>query len=327
MMQFEPQTWTPPKNPGLVGPYAPNDRLAAAELWGVDGRGPEDVVVGPDGWVVTGLEDGRMIRMAPDGMAAESFADTGGRPLGVELYGADFLVCDADRGLLVVTPAGDVVILCDRDGETRFAITNNASVASDETVYFSVSSLRWPLATYKLDLLEQSATGRLYRRDPDGTLEVLCDGLVFANGVALAPDESFVLVAETGRYRIWRVWLSGERAGTTEVWLENLPGFPDNLTCDGEVVWCAFPRPRDPVLDATYPRPWARTLLARLPDALQPKPSRHGFVVGYDLDGHVVHNLQDTTGTVAVTTSARRHADRLYVGSLSEPHVAVLDVD
>ncbi len=323
-MDFRPQTWIPPKSPGLQGVYAPNDRLAAAELWGVDGKGPEDVVVGPDDWAVTGLEDGRMMRLSPDGMSAETFAETGGRPLGVELYGADFLVCDADRGLLVVTPAGEVVTLCDADGDVRFAITNNAAVGADETVYFSVSSLRWSLATYKLDLLEQSATGRLYRRNPDGTLDLLADGLCFANGVALAPDESFVLVAETGRYRIQRVWLTGERAGTVDVWLENLPGFPDNLTCDGEIIWCAFPRPRDPVLDATYPRPWARKLIARLPDSLQPKPSRHGFVVGYDLEGRVVHNLQDTTGRVAVTTSARRHGDRLYVGSLSAPHVAVL---
>ncbi len=325
-MEFQPQTWIPPKSPGLAGDYAPNDRLAAAELWGVDGRGPEDVVVAADGWALTGLEDGRMMRISPDGMAAECFAETGGRPLGVELFGSDVLVCDADRGLLVVTPAGEVTTLCDGDGDVTFALTNNASVASDGTIYFSVSSLRWPLATYKLDLLEQSATGRLYRRNPDGTLDLILDGMVFANGVALAPDESFVLVAETGRYRIHRVWLKGERAGTAEVWLDNLPGFPDNLTCDGELVWCAYPRPRDPILDATYPRPWARRLIARLPDSLQPKPSRHGFVVGYGLDGAVVHNLQDTTGKVAVTTSARRHGDRLYVGSLSEPTIAVLDL-
>ena len=38
------------------------------------------------------------------------------------------------------------------------------------------------------------------------------DGLQFANGVVLSPDESYLLVAETGAYRITRLWLGGARA-------------------------------------------------------------------------------------------------------------------
>ena len=43
--------------------------------------------------------------------------------------------------------------------------------------------------------MEHSGTGRLLQFDPSGRVEVLLSGLQFANGVALAEDESFVAVA------------------------------------------------------------------------------------------------------------------------------------
>ena len=47
------------------------------------------------------------------------------------------------------------------------------------------------------------------------------------------------------------------------------------------------------------------------------------MVLGFDMDGNVVHNLQDSSGTVAITTSARFHDGRLFIGTLSEPTLAV----
>ena len=72
------------------------------------------------------------------------------------------------------------------------------------------------------------------------------------------------------------------------------------------------------------PIPWMRSLAHRLPEAIKPKAVRHGMVFAYDLDGHVIHDLQDPTGTIAITTSARRHDGRLYVGQLHDPAIAVL---
>ena len=61
--------------------------------------------------------------------------------------------------------------------------------------------------------MQASHTGRLLRYDPArGRTDVLADGLWFANGVALAPDESYVVVVETMRARLLRVWLRGPQA-------------------------------------------------------------------------------------------------------------------
>ncbi len=130
-------------------------------------------------------------------------------------------------------------------------------------------------------------------------------------------------MAETGAYRIRRYGLRGDKAGQTETFVDNLPGFPDNLSTGDGVFWLAIPTPRDRLLDALLPRPFARQIVARLPDRLKPQPQRHGFALGFDAAGRVVHNLQDPSGRVAITTGARQHEGRLYLGSLSEPTVAV----
>jgi sugar lactone lactonase YvrE len=323
-VEFRPQAWKPSPSPGLRGEFESNRRLTDAELRPVGGAGPEDVVVDSDGRCYTGLEDGRLLCLHPDGGEPELLAETGGRPLGLELHPAGGLVvCDADKGLLHLTSDGGLDTLVDHFEGERLKFTNNAAVAVDGTIYFTDTSRRYGIAGYKQDLLEHSGTGRLFALRPDGALELLLDGLQFANGVALDPEERYLLVAETGAYRIRRLWLRGDAAGRDEIFVDNLPGFPDNLSTGEGLFWMALPSPRDRLLDALLPRPWLRHIVARLPEQLQPQPKRHGFVLGLDAAGKVVHNLQDPTGRVAMTTGARQRGDRLYLGSLSEPTVAV----
>ena len=125
-------------------------------------------------------------------------------PLGLEVDPRDgtLIVCDAYRGLLRVEETGHVRVLADSYGGRRLKFTNNAAVAADGTVYFSDSSTRFRIEHYKQDLLEHRPNGRVFRyRPPAAGLDLVADGLYFPNGLALAPDESFLLVAQTGRLR------------------------------------------------------------------------------------------------------------------------------
>ena len=326
--EFRPEAWRPPPAPGLVGEYEANHRLADAELRPVGGRGPEDVVIDAAGRVITGLEDGRIVRLPAGGGEPETLADTGGRPLGLELDPQGrLIICDARKGLLRMSPGGELETLVDRFLDAPLVFTNNAAVASDGTIYFTDASRRYGIGAYKEDLLEHSGTGRLYALRPQGRLDLVLDGLQFANGVTLAPDETYLLVAETGAYRIRRLWLTPDRPGQDEIFVDNLPAFPDNLSTGDGVFWVALPSPRDKVLDALLPWPWLRQIVVRLPDSLQPQPKRYGFLLGFDEAGRVVHNLQDPSGRVALATGARQHGDRLYIGSLSEPTIAFHRLD
>jgi sugar lactone lactonase YvrE len=270
-----------------------------------------------------------VLRVGTDGRV-EVVADTGGRPLGIELLGdGRLLVCDARRGLLAVDPAASAVeVLVDRVAGEPMRFCNNAAVAADGTVYFTDSSRRFGIDHWRADLLEHSGTGRLLRRDPGGAVEVLLDGLQFANGVALAADESFVAVAETGAYRLTRLWLTGGGAGRTDVLVENLPGFPDNLSCGPTgLIWIALGSPRNPLLDRLHRlHPALRRGVWTLPERLQPKPVRTLWVQAVDAGGAVVHDLQGPGDRYTMVTGVREHQGRLYLGSLAERAVAVLDL-
>lgn len=318
---IDPVVWHPPPHRGLTGPFHRNQVLADAEVWPIPGEGPEDVVVTEDGTVFTGTVDGSILRIADGGDRIDRVAQTDGRPLGVELLtDGRLLVCDADRGLLAVDPDGGAIeaLVTEVDGE-QLTCTNNAAVENDGTIWFTDSSRRFSVHDHQADFLEHSGTGRLFRRDPDGTVETVLDGLQFANGVALDPAGDTVLVAETGTYRILRVWRHGERAGRSDVFAE-VPGFPDNLsTGPTGTIWCAVFAPRMRLLDWLAPRPPAlRRAVWAIPDALRPGPPTATIVLGCDRDGTVTHNLQaHGDDRFSTATGAREHDGFLYVGSLT----------
>src|SRR4051794_7796037 len=291
----------------------------------VGGPGAEDVVVAADGAVYTGTEDGAVHRIDPDGDRVTRVADTGGRPLGIELL-ADgrLLVCDARRGLLAVDPASGAVepLL----GGMLFC--NNAAVAADGAIYLSDSSTVHPIDAWKAEVVEVTRTGRLLRRDPGGAVEVVLDGLAFANGVALAADESYVAVAETAARTVVRLRLTGPRAGERDLLVADLPGYPDNIArgSDG-LVWVSIASPRDPVVELLQRTPMpVRRLATRIPERLQPAPRRTVRVQAYDDAGRLMHDVVEDARSYHMVTGVREHDGRVWLGSLHEAAVAVLDL-
>lgn len=302
----------------------------------VPGAGCEDVVVDAAGDVWTGTEDGSVFRIRPDGSRVERVATTGGRPLGLELYGERLLIADAHRGLLVLDPAdGGIEPLVDRVAGKPMVFCNNAAVAQNGDIWFSDSSTAYPIERWKSDFAENTRTGRLLRLRPGGSdnsdreAEVHLDGLAFANGVALAPDESWVAVAETGARTVVRLWLTGPRAGRRDFLVDDLPGYPDNISrgSDG-LIWVTIASPRDPVVELLQRRaPLAvRRMATRIPEALQPRPKRTARVQAYDAEGRLVHDLTADGSRYHMVTGVREHDGRVWLGSLEEPAVAVMSL-
>lgn len=304
----------------------------------VPGPGAEDVVVatsGPDeGAVFTGTEDGAIFRVSHDGRKVDRVADTGGRPLGIELdVDGRLLVCDARRGLLRVdTTSGAVEAVTDSVNGTKMVFCNNAAVASDGTVWFSDSSTKYGIDRWKDDFVQNTRTGRLMKLSTDGTIEVVLDGLAFANGVALSAAEDFVCVAETGARTVVRRWLTGNRAGMRDLLCQGLPGYPDNIArgTDG-LIWITIASPIDPLVERlqTGPMP-LRKLVTKIPERLQPKPKQTVRVQAYDESGTLVHDLDvnpsEHGASFHMVTGVREHDGRVWMGSLHEPAVAVLDL-
>jgi len=327
---ISPQAWSPPPAPPLTGQYQQNSRLASVERLSLGtgatrpgtGFAPEDVALDAQNRIHSGLDDGRIMRLQADGTGPEVFSNTHGRPLGLAFDpNGNLIVADAIKGLLSIAPDGSVTALTTSADGLPFGCTNDLDVATDGTIYFTDASSKFPLSNFTADILEHGPNGRLLAYDPKtkATRTLLAE-LSFANGVAVSPDQSFVLVVETGAYRIHRVWLEGANRGRAEIFIDNLPGFPDGISSNGkDKFWLALVTPRDTTLDKLLPHPFLRKVVARLPKFLQPAPKRYSFVLGLDSSGGVVENLQDgSPKCYAQIANAVEHQGSLYFGSIGE---------
>ncbi|EME96478.1 SMP-30/gluconolactonase/LRE family protein [Streptomyces mobaraensis NBRC 13819 = DSM 40847] len=328
---LRPVVWHPPRRPrGPVRGAAPAG-LSPVRRLPLGASGPEDVR-----WdaaadrLLTGVADGRILSVDPAGGPPRTLAATGGRPLGLcPLPDGRLLVCDAERGLLRLDPAsGRTETLLGADGDPLW-VCSNAVVAPDGAVYVSDASARFPLEHWMGDLLEHSGTGRLLRYELGAARpEVVLEGLQFANGVAVTGDGSSVVVAESGAYRLTRLWLTGPRAGRREVFADALPGFPDNLSTgpDG-LVWVALAGPREPVLDLLHRSPPVlRRAVWALPSGLLPGPRPVVRLLALDAAGRVVRDLRRPERGYRMVTSVCVHAGRLYLGSLVESAVGMTEL-
>lgn len=322
-VSIDPVAWQPPTAPELTGPYQQNNKLSSTERVSLgNGFAPEDVAVDAAGRLYAGFEDGRIIQVQADGTGPREFANTSGRPLGLIFDAAgDLIVTDAVKGLLSVNSKGEVATLATSSDGAQFGCLNDLDVAADGTIYYTEASKKFPMTKFAADILEHRPNGRLLAYDPKtrSSRTVLKD-LHFANGVAISPDQSFVLVAETGKYRVMRVWLTGPRVGQSEVFIENLPGFPDGISSNRkDKFWLALVAPRNKVLDKTLPYPFLRKVVSRLPKFMQPAPEHYSFVLGLDSNGRVVENLQDPSqGCYAEIANVLEHNGTLYFGSIAE---------
>lgn len=327
-VEIEPNAWTPPP---LAEQGAPGTSLESIQRIGLNvGVGPEGVSLDDAGRLYAGYVDGRVVRFSADGRGHEELANTGGRPWGTfaSADGSAVLVADAVKGLLRVA-SGRVEVLATQADGVPFKLTDDVVQAASGTIYFSDASSKYGLEKMMADVFEHGAHGRLLSHDPrTGQTTTLASGLHVANGVALGPDEAYVLVAETLEYRVLRHWLKGPKAGQTEPFIENLPGFPDNISYNGrDGFWLAIFAPRDALLDRILSHPFLLKAVYRIPEAIRPKAAKHARVLKLSLDGKVMADLADVSKSAyAPITSVRERDGWLYFGSIEYPALGRLQL-
>ena len=317
---IEPTSWESPRDTRTDAEYSLNKKLKDIRIfWANAGHtGPEDIVL-KNNKIYVGYDSG--VIMSNDGI----FSNTKGRPLGMAFDSEEnLIIADAVRGLISIDRNGEVKTLSTKSDSDNipFKFVDDLDIANDGKIYFSDASSKYGYGSDRLELFEHTPNGRLLVYDP-ATKETttLLNDLYFANGVALSTDESFVLVNETWMYRIQKFWLKGEKAGTSEVFIENLPGFPDNVSSNKEgIFWVALFNPRNNFVEMSSNKPFLRKIVLRLPELLQPQPIRHSFVLGLDESGKIVHNLQyQSNKAYSPITSVKQHENNLYFGSLTHP--------
>jgi len=331
---IEPVGWSAPTDRGLLDPFEPNDLLGAAVGIDLNGyEGPEDATVGVDGRIYATTHGGYVIRIE-DGQVRE-FAFPGGRPLGIETsVDGSLIIANAYLGLQHVDRDGAVSTLLSDAGGRPLVYANNVAIGPDGTIFFSESSSKFGAqsssGTYEsslLDIMEHGGHGRVFAFSPStGDVEVLLENLNYANGVAVSTDGRFLLVSETGHYRVLKHWLSGDRKGSTEVLLDNLPGFPDNLKSGAQGrFWLGLAAPRNHLLDQISDRPFVRKIVQRLPEFLRPKAVPSSHVIAFDGDGAILMNLHDARARFPTLTGVLETNGALYLTTLFGDQLPRLD--
>ncbi|XP_033164744.1 adipocyte plasma membrane-associated protein [Drosophila mauritiana] len=274
---FKDYIVTPPKD--LKGALESNFHLEGAERL-LEGRvyGPECLIARNNG-IYTGIHGGEVIKLTSNhvthvtkiGQPCEDIYEESrcGRPLGLafDTQGNNLIVADAYYGLwqvdlgtnkktLLVSPAQE---LAGKSINRPAKIFNGVTVSKQGEVYWTDSSSDFTIE----DLVFASfanPSGRLFKYNRSKNVsEVLLDELAFANGLALSPNEDFIVVAETGAMRLTKYHLKGAKAGQSEVFVDGLPGLPDNLTPDAEGIWVPL------VQSADSEHPNGFTLFTRFP--------------------------------------------------------------
>lgn len=329
---IDPVGWNPPDPPEKAGSLAENRELVGIDTV-VTCEGPEDVAFDGEERLYTS-DDSTIVRTADPvdrtttNAPLEPFAETDGRPLGMEFDGDDLIVAAEDAGLLSVSPNGEVTTLTDAADGRGTAFADDLYVADDGTVYFT-DATRHHLFQY--ELFELRNTGRLLAYHPDtGETTVELEDLGFANGICPYGDGESVLVTETSRYRVTRYWIDGDREGNHETFTENLIGYPDNIEAAGDgTFWVAIPSVREDSFDDLQGRPWLKRQFGKLPEFLIERVSGddYGLVLHLNEDGEVIESLHDPDGDVFGVTSATPHDGALYLGSLFSERVTRYPVE
>lgn len=318
---IDPVRWRPPPIDPLPD-FAPVDLTVV----GVPGDAPEDVVVDAAGQLWTGLVDGRIVRIGADGVSVV-VGTTPGRPLGLAVArDGRLLICTSPGGLVAMdTSTGRVETLVAAVGGRPLQFCSNVVETSDGTLYFTESTSAFVYHDFQAAILEARGRGSLFRRDVDGSVHTVLDGLYFANGVTLTTDESAVVFAETQGRRLSKYGLTGPHAGEVSPLVENLPGYPDNLStgADGR-IWCAIVSPVNGAAEWLAPRtPLLRKVVWRLPERMQPKITPGVWAVAFDPDtGAPVAGLHTTHPDFGQTTGLVEHDGRLWLACIGNPALA-----
>jgi gluconolactonase len=182
---------------------------------------------------VTNIPYGQVFRVSPKGEFTR-VASYEGEPNGLKIdKGGRIVIADHMQGLLTLdSDTGRVSVLLDRPRGERFKGLNDLLFARSGELYFTDQG--------ETDL--RDPTGRLYRLQEGGRLELLLSNVPSPNGLVLTPDESILYLAVTRANAVWRVPLFADGSlGRVGVFIQMSGGTgPDGMAMDeaGNIAVC-----------------------------------------------------------------------------------------
>lgn len=291
--------------------------------------GPEDIAFDPKSELIyTACADGWIKRVNVNTSAVEDWVYIGGRSLGLAVgLNNELIIADPFKGLLNVSAKDKVDVLTDEVEGRKLKFADGVDVAKDGMIYFTEASYKYGFPDFIFDVFEGKPHGSLLSFDPVSKVtKTLVRDLYFANGVQISADQKSVIFCETVMRRCRRYIREGEKKGSLEIFVDNLPGIPDNIRYDDEgLYWIALLTSVKPYWDIALRYPLVRKVLAIITRYIgRPLLEKNGGLVAVDLEGKLVAHYYDPK--LSMITGGNKIGNHLYVGSLHYPYILRLNL-
>ena len=209
--------------------------IDTVEIFGTGVLEAEGVVIDKDGNAWGGGRNGKVYKVSPDGKVHEvAQLPPGSIPNGVTLDRAgNFVYCDlGKKAMMRLSPDGKVSMIADRAGTLALSLPNFASYDAEGNLYVSNSSTQ-DISQVLVELEKPAPNGALVRIRPDGRGEIVAEGIYFANGTAIDPNEDAVYVLESSRNDCLRIQIKKDGTfGKPEIYSKDFPALPDGMAFD-----------------------------------------------------------------------------------------------
>ncbi|KAM9991978.1 hypothetical protein ACTFIZ_012646 [Dictyostelium cf. discoideum] len=350
-IDLEPQSYSPKSNLINSGDqYQPDSQfyLNDAEYVKLDVEGPESIAISKDGKkIYFALKSGNIHSLTTPFLTVPrklldqalpsktEYVLTCGRPLGITIDNDDnLIIADSLKGLLkfdfrskqlsILTSS---LLNSNNNTHSKLNFVNDVVVGKDDMIYFTDSTSLAPILDNTGDwntlvpsmftIISSIGHGKLLSFNPDTKeTKVLMEGIKYSNGIAFDPKEESIFMGETGGYRIIRYWIKGANKGKSEVFIDNLPGYPDGVDVDfkeGKLYISIFGG-KNWLLELIHPYPILKNLLFRIP-YLKIKPQKPSIVVADTQTGKILNNFQ-TSNDFPTITSTIEHEGKILIGNL-----------
>ncbi len=289
---INPKAWSTQLKPQFEGKLSLNERLTSfLRIHFMGYYGAKEFVVDNEGNIYCGVHKGEkdfssgvILKIKPDD-SVEEFLVTDNWVTGMQFdKEAKLIALMNDLGLVKIHPDKSIeILLTTTPNGQPIRMGTGLKIASDGTIYFvNMSSTDKTSSKYinKL-ILEMKPTEGVYSFNPRTNITTtISEGNYFGNGLKISQNEDFILVSETSKYRILKYWIKAEKKGKSEIFMDNLAGFPNNISKrhNGN-YWIAFTTKRNDQLDKFHLSTGMKKFVFGIPSFIQPKPEKFGMVI------------------------------------------------
>ncbi|CEF60794.1 Six-bladed beta-propeller, TolB-like domain and Strictosidine synthase, conserved region domain-containing protein [Strongyloides ratti] len=341
--------------PSLTGILEENNLLSGGD-WLLKGQllGPESIVIDDD-IIYTGTLDGKIVKIRngiiEDEIKINKLAKNCngenvyecGRPLGIRKLNKDELITvDPVNGVYIVNFNKKTLKLVfdinKKINNKKATLLDDLTIYNEKEIFVTDASTKYGYNDFHKVIFEHQPRGRVLKINIEtGEGTEVTTGYYFPNGIQMHPDGDSFVVCDFTSANIWRYYVNGPKKNEAKLFIDNLPGMPDNirLSKSGKSFYVALGAKRSQekpsIFDFLNNGFLARSIRSILASNIPPwvfvkiesvLPHPGTLFLELDLNGNIIKSYHDNNGlTLPRITEVAEDDKYFYFGSFIDDYL------